>query len=174
MGDQGQESGRSWRLGSYFPIFFRRLSPVWVLHQRPLLWFLFRTTWCITASFLLPGGQVTTDEKEFNVLVTDGIHRTYKFLAAIARKVPIVPITWLTESRMQGAFSGLFNLSDHASFCNLSKLSSSDIFQVLSPLWVNMVIWEKFLHLHLFRGALDRMHVWVRKFLNIAFLWNHH
>ncbi|CAG0888221.1 unnamed protein product [Darwinula stevensoni] len=51
------------------------------------------------------GGRVTTDEKEFNVLVTDCIHRTYKFLAAIARKVPIVPITWLTESRMQSAFS---------------------------------------------------------------------
>jgi hypothetical protein len=39
---------------------------------------------------------------ECNVLVTDKVRRTVKFLCMLGRGTPIVSPTWIKESKMQG------------------------------------------------------------------------
>ncbi|KAG5325297.1 MDC1 protein, partial [Pseudoatta argentina] len=50
------------------------------------------------------GGSKVEDPAQCTVLVTDKVRRTYKFLCALAKSVPIVAIDWLTESKTKKEF----------------------------------------------------------------------
>ncbi|XP_018373666.1 PREDICTED: mediator of DNA damage checkpoint protein 1-like [Trachymyrmex cornetzi] len=50
------------------------------------------------------GGSKVEDPAQCTVLVTDKVRRTYKFLCALAKSVPIVGIDWLTESKTKKEF----------------------------------------------------------------------
>jgi hypothetical protein len=56
------------------------------------------------------GGKVTEDMAECDVLVTDKIRRTAKFLSMVAKGVPIVGPRWLKLSKETKSFLG-----DHCS-----------------------------------------------------------
>ncbi|EFN71636.1 Mediator of DNA damage checkpoint protein 1 [Camponotus floridanus] len=50
------------------------------------------------------GGNKVEDPAKCNVLVTDKVRRTYKFLCALAKGIPIVTIDWLRDSESAGQF----------------------------------------------------------------------
>lgn len=50
------------------------------------------------------GGIKVEDPAKCSVLVTDKVRRTYKFLCALAKGVPIVAIDWLRDSESAARF----------------------------------------------------------------------
>ncbi|KYM93603.1 Mediator of DNA damage checkpoint protein 1 [Cyphomyrmex costatus] len=50
------------------------------------------------------GGSKVEDPAECTILVTDKVRRTYKFLCALAKGIPIVTIDWLRESETAKRF----------------------------------------------------------------------
>lgn len=50
------------------------------------------------------GGSKVEDPEKCTVLVTDKVRRTYKFLCALAKGIPIVAIDWLTDSESSAQF----------------------------------------------------------------------
>lgn len=54
--------------------------------------------------FYFIGGKKVEDPANCNVLVTDKIRRTYKFLCVLAKGIPIVSIDWLRDSETAAQF----------------------------------------------------------------------
>ncbi|CAL7947464.1 unnamed protein product [Xylocopa violacea] len=68
------------------------------------------------------GASQVEDPAKCTVLVTDKVRRTFKFLCALARSIPIVSIDWLVDSEKSGHFMDLesYILKDptaEANFC---------------------------------------------------------
>jgi len=50
------------------------------------------------------GGNKVEDPTKCTILVTDKVRRTYKFLCALAKGIPIVSIDWLKDSESTAQF----------------------------------------------------------------------
>lgn len=55
-------------------------------------------------NFYFTGGTKVEDPAKCTVLVTDKVRRTYKFLCALAKGIPIVAIDWLRDSEATARF----------------------------------------------------------------------
>ncbi|CAG2056716.1 unnamed protein product [Timema podura] len=55
---------------------------------------------------IFTGGTVVEEPEKCTVLVVDRVRRTYKFLSAAARGLPIVSPNWLKNCQKQGHFVG--------------------------------------------------------------------
>lgn len=58
---------------------------------------------CLLTIFIL-GGSKVEDPAKCTILVTDKVRRTYKFLCALAKGIPIVAIDWLKDSETTSRF----------------------------------------------------------------------